>query len=485
MDEGIMDFVDRSSLATHQDWLEAVKQVLGDSEFDEILVSDLPGGLRVKPLYTYDDQTGESDSPGYISPPSLGMGRRASNISGLLKGWEIRQNHWLTIPAETNRAILTDLERGVNSIELIMGEADPIELSGALSGVLLDVATIAPIGPDDNEEVARNFLTYASSRKVGNSELLADLSCDPIGRFATQGEIKDGINESLTRVGNLAAHVVQEYQRVSTIRVDGAPYAHAGADPVTELAAMASTGITYLRTLSDAGIEIEDAFRQILLVVTVGTDQFLDIAKIRAFREIWKCIGESCGVDEVPARIQASTSRSVISKVDPWVNLLRTTVGCFAAAIGGADIVTVAPFDSGLGIPDDFGMRLARNTHLVLMEEANIHRVIDPVGGSWYVESLTDQLSESAWERFQDIEKNGGILNDLRDGVLQSYIHAARSEAQQRISAGEQILVGVNQFTTQEEELLHRALYPEMTSGNSSREKVEPLPLFRMTEGFE
>ncbi|MEC8974453.1 MAG: methylmalonyl-CoA mutase family protein, partial [Actinomycetota bacterium] len=123
--------------------------------------------------------------------------------------------------------------------------------------------------------------------------------------------------------------------------------------------------------------------------------------------------------------------------------------------------------------------------HLVLMEEANIHRVIDPVGGSWYVESLTDQLSESAWERFQDIEKNGGILNDLREGVLQSHIHAARSETQQRISTGEQILVGVNQFTTQEEELLHRALYPEMTSGIVSREEVEPLPLFRMTEGFE
>ncbi len=479
-----MDFVDRDSLATHQDWLEAASRVLDDSGFDETLVTELLGGLRINPLYTSDDLTSQPDSIDTVSLPSTGMGRRASNISGLLNGWEIRQKHWLTSLAQTNRAILTDLEKGVNSIELRVGAVEQEEFSGILAGVLMDIAAIAPIGPDDNVAVARNFLAYANSRNIESAELLADLSCDPIGRFATQGGISGGINESLTRVGDLAASVAKEYEHVTTVRLDGTPYAHAGADPVTELAAMASTGLTYLRALSDSGVDIEDAFRQILLVVAVGTDQFLDIAKIRAFREIWRCVGESCGIDEVPVKIQASTSLSVISKIDPWVNLLRTTVGCFAAAIGGADIVTVAPFDSGMGVPDDFGMRLARNTHLVLMEEANIHRVIDPVGGSWYVESLTDQLSKLAWERFQGIEKNGGILNELRDGILQSHIQTTRVETERRISGSEKVIVGVNKFASQEEKPLNRDLYPEAV-GSAFQEEIDPLPLYRLTEGFE
>ena len=480
-----MNFVGRGNLATHQDWLEAVSRVLGDNDFDEILVTELLGGLRVSPLYTSEDPLNQSISQGGNLVPDVGASRRSSNISGLLNGWDIRQRHWLTTPSQTNKAILTDLERGVNSIELIAGQADEESISGILDGVLLDVATVAPIGTGDNVTIAKNFLASIDNRNIDKGHICADLSCDPIGRYVIQGGIEGGIANSLRNVGNLAAHVSKEYGRVTTVRLDGSPYAQAGADSVTELAVMAATGVSYLRTLCDAGLETEEAFHQVLAVISVGADQFLDIAKIRAFREIWRCIGESCGIEDVPVRVQASTSLSVISKADPWVNLLRTTVGCFASAIGGADIISVAPFDSGIGIPDDLGLRLARNTQLILMEEANIHRVIDPAGGSWYIESLTDQLSKSAWERFQAIEKNGGVLNELQNGTLQSHIEKMRAGVQGRVQNGDQILVGINQFTSDDERPLDRAPYPKWGHDVDFHEEIEPVPLFRLAEGLE
>ena len=307
-----MDFVDSEGLVSRQDWLEAVNKVLGDSDFDQVLVSDLLGGIRVEPLYTSDFPPASSNSSRGGPLPDTGVSRRSSNISGQVNGWEIRQKHWLVDPKKTNKSILEDLERGVNSIELIVGDGEETGLASALSGVLMDVAAIAPIGSGDNVETARKFLTYAQSSDVSEQSLLADLSCDPIGALASQGGVKGGVESSLSKVGLLASDVSKSFKNVTAVRIDGTLYANAGADPVTELAAMISTGVAYLRALTDAGLSIEDAFRQILLGVSVGSDQFLDIAKIRALRELWRYIGDSCDVEETPARIQASTSSSMI-----------------------------------------------------------------------------------------------------------------------------------------------------------------------------
>tara|TARA_B100000965_G_scaffold406082_1_gene443047 strand:+ start:1428 stop:2891 length:1464 start_codon:yes stop_codon:yes gene_type:complete len=485
MDEGVMDFVDSEGLVSRQDWLEAVKKVLGDSDFDQVLVSDLLGGIRIEPLYTSDFPPASSNSSRGGPLPDTGVSRRSSNISGQVNGWEIRQKHWLVDPKKTNKSILEDLERGVNSIELIVGDGEETGLASALSGVLMDVAAIAPIGSGDNVETARKFLAYAQSSDVSEQALLADLSCDPIGALASQGGVIGGVESSLSKVGLLASDVSKSFKNVTAVRIDGTLYANAGADPVTELAAMISTGVAYLRALTDAGLSIEDAFRQILLGVSVGSDQFLDIAKIRALRELWRYIGDSCDVEETPARIQASTSSSMITKIDPWVNILRTTVGCFAAAIGGADLITIDPFDSAIGIPNDLGLRLARNTHLVLMEEANLHRVIDPAGGSWYIESLTDQLSELAWVKFQEIESNGGIVDELKAGNLQDDVLETKLEIQKRIADGDQVVVGVNQFMFDDGNGLLRETHPKLPDRSVFEDEVNSLQPYRQDEGFE
>jgi methylmalonyl-CoA mutase len=265
--------------------------------------------------------------------------------------------------------------------------------------------------------------------------------------------------------------------------VDSSPYAEAGAGPAVELAALLSTGVAYLRAMERAGIDIDAALGQVLIATTVGTDQFLDIAKIRALRLLWQRVGEASGASEAPVHVQAVTSRAVLSKRDPWVNMLRTTMGCFAAAVGGADSVTVRPFDEMLGVPDELGLRIARNTQLVLMEESNLHRVIDPAGGSWYVERLTDQLAGAAWRAFQDLEGSGGVRSALESGSLQAEIERTWQAEHRSIATRRRAITGVSEFPDVTEAPVVRRRPPIAAASTGS--DAEPLPLRRLAADFE
>jgi methylmalonyl-CoA mutase len=198
--------------------------------------------------------------------------------------------------------------------------------------------------------------------------------------------------------------------------------------------------------MEQAGMSMEAAFKQCLLVVSVGTDQFLEIAKLRALRLLVLQVGKACGQECFGIKIQAQTPDFLISRDDPWVNLLRTTVGCFSAATGGADVITLPTFDSAFGIPNEFGLRLARNTHLALMEESNIHRVIDPAGGSWYVESLTQDIAEKAWKKFQEYELNGGFIQQVVSGAYEEESRISRDNYRSEVVSGQKTLIGVNAF---------------------------------------
>ena len=169
-----------------------------------------------------------------------------------------------------------------------------------------------------------------------------------------------------------------------------------------------------------SGLDVDAAARQLEFRFAASPDQFLTMAKLRAARRTWHRVATVSGVADTRQRQHAVTSRAATSRYDTWVNVLRNTVACFAAGVGGADAVTVRPHDELVdagGSPT--GRRLARNTQLVLIEESNLARVVDPAGGAWYVEHLTDQLARAAWARFQELERAGGIVEALRAGLVQ------------------------------------------------------------------
>jgi methylmalonyl-CoA mutase len=261
--------------------------------------------------------------------------------------------------------------------------------------------------------------------------------------------------------------------------VDATIYHEAGASDAQELGIGTAVALAYLRALTDGGLSLEDALAAIEFRWAVTAEQFPSIAKLRAARSIWHRVAEMCGVEaERRGQYQhAVTSAAMLTRRDPWVNMLRTTIGCFAAAIGGADAITVLPFDSAIGRSDDFARRIARNTHAVLHDESSLARVIDAAGGSWFVESLTDQLAEKAWDVFTSIEKAGGAAAALDDGTIGELIAATRQARRDDIAHRRAPITGVSEFAFVDEAPVQRPLLPAQPVGL--------LPRIRYAEEFE
>lgn len=461
-------------------WQAAVDKVLRGRPFDAVLRTDLGDGIVTEPLYTaLDATTGAAASRAALAAAA---GARPDPPR-----WDIRQRHRLTSPEPTNRSILRDLARGVTSIELDAAGLDDTEtLAAALDGMLLDLAPIALAGASADVATARMVLDLMSRRGLDGATIRADLGCDPIGRVATEGRPPTAgtIDDAVAETAALAAGVASTHPLVRCVRASGVPFAEAGASAAIELAATLASTVHYARALDEHGLGVTDALGQILVTLTVGTDQFLDIAKLRAWRTLWSRMAEVSGAPDKVGPVQAVTSVSVLSRRDPWVNMLRTTTGCVAAAVGGADIITVLPFDVLCGVPDELGRRMARNTQLVVMDESNVHRVVDPAGGSWYVEQLTDQLARAAWSEFTAIERAGGIMAELGSGALQTRI-AERWDTQRRaVATRRRPITGVSEFPDLDEAALDRE--PRRCSrADGAGTVIEPLPVRRLAGDFE
>ncbi|MGW2119461.1 methylmalonyl-CoA mutase family protein, partial [Streptomyces zhihengii] len=261
--------------------------------------------------------------------------------------------------------------------------------------------------------------------------------------------------------------------------VDALPYHEAGGSAAQELGCSLATGVAWLRELTAAGLDAEAAAGQLEFRYAASADQFLTIAKLRAARRLWSRVAEVSGVTGgAAAQVQhAVTSSVMMTRRDPWVNMLRTTVASMAAGVGGADSVTVLPFDHALGLPDAFARRIARNTSTILMEESHLGRVVDPAGGSWYVERLTEELAQAAWAWFQEIEGAGGQAAALRGGLVADRIGATWQARSRKLATRREPVTGVSEFPLLAEAPVVRDAAPARPGGG--------LPVVRRDEAFE
>jgi methylmalonyl-CoA mutase len=398
-------------------------------------------GLKIEPLYTKFD--GELGYPG-VAPFTRGTTVK----DGDMDAWDVRTLHEDPDVAFTNAQVLADLERGATSIWLRVGP-DAIkaeDVSAALAGVKPELATLAVSSYDDQGATANALLGVVSG---AGAAAKANLGLDPVGLAAT-----NGTNPDLSTVTDWVKKAQQVGPGVKAICVDVQTYHNAGAGVVLELAIAAATGVEYLRVLEIAGIKPEDAAAQIEFRLTADADQFATIAKLRAFRRIWTRIAETCGVpsEKCGAVINAVTSWRMITRDDPHVNLLRNTVATFAAAVGGAESITVLPFDTAHGLPTDFSRRLARNIQLLAAEESNVGRVNDPAGGAYFVEAYTDEIAEKAWAVFQQIDGDGGVSSWLKvSGPAEQAIGEVKAERDKRLATRKIPITGVSMFPRDEE----------------------------------
>ncbi|MGW2995200.1 methylmalonyl-CoA mutase family protein, partial [Streptomyces sp. NPDC001193] len=405
-------------------------------------------------------------------------------------GWDVRQRYVGHDPVRVNEAVLTDLENGVTSLWLSVGSGLgglPVDtLPRALDGVYLDLAPVSLDAGAEYADAARALLRLYAERQVAPEAARASLGADPLGHEACTGEVLD-----LTDAVALAREASAHWPGVRALLVDALPYHEAGGSAAEELGLSLATGVAYLRALTEAetdsgtdsgapaaGLGVDAALGQLEFRYAATADQFLTIAKFRAARRLWARIAEACGAPEAGAQRQhAVTSPVMMTRRDPWVNMLRTTVACMAAGVGGADSVTVLPFDHELGLPDAFARRIARNTSTILLEESHLARVIDPAGGSYYVERLTDELAQAAWEFFQTIEKAGGLAAALRSGLVADRLAATWAERSKRLAKRREPITGVSEFPLLSEKPLDREPAPAGPAGG--------LPRVRRDEAYE
>ncbi|MGW2418386.1 methylmalonyl-CoA mutase family protein [Streptomyces sp. NPDC001709] len=457
--------------ATHEQWQRLVAGVLRKSgkevsgtAAEDALSTTLEDGLRTRPLYTSRDDAPDPGLPGFA--PYVRGGRPEGNT---LSGWDVRQRH----TARTENAVLADLENGGTSLWLVLGEGGiPVaELGPALEGVYLDLAPVVLDAGRDTEQAAEALLRLYTDKGVDAKAVRGNLGGDPLGYEARTGTALD-----FAPYAALAARCAEQYSGLRALTVDALPYHEAGGSAAQELGASLATGVAYLRELTEAGLGVEQAAGQLEFRYAATADQFLTIAKLRAARRLWARVAEVCGAPG--AQVQhAVTSSVMMARRDPWVNMLRTTVATLAAGVGGADSVTVLPFDHALGLPDAFARRIARNTSTILIEESHLARVIDPAGGSWYVERLTDELARAAWEFFRSIERDGGQAAVLRSGRLRTDLATTWAERSKKLAKRREPITGVSEFPLLAEKPVEREPAPEPPSGG--------LPRVRRDEAYE
>ncbi|MCB2108554.1 MAG: methylmalonyl-CoA mutase subunit beta, partial [Rhodobacteraceae bacterium] len=423
--------------ATDAAWLKLVDKILGGAPFDKKLVSRTYDGLTIKPLYTRADWDASADPNGF--PGGATFVRGGTALSTSQGGWDIRQAHNHPDPATANKQILEDLEGGATSIVL---KTDPggrngvairslADYEATLKDVYLDLAPVVlePTGP--SLPLSAAFMHLLKQRGVANDQVRGNFGADPLASLARSGTLIVDMDTVLARMADTAAYTAKTYPNARALMAKSVVYHSAGGGEAQELACVMATAVDYLRACTKAGMSVDDTCGQMAFTLAADADLFMTVAKFRAARKMWARIAEACGagVEHRTAPFAAQTAPRMMSKRDPWVNILRTTVACFGAGVGGADAITVAPFDSAIGYPRELGRRIARNMQIVLMEEAGVNKVVDAAGGAWLFERLTEDLAAEAWAGFQEIERAGGIVAALTSHfTLDAANPAARRE---------------------------------------------------------
>ena len=446
--------------ADEAQWLALAEKALDGAPLSRI-TTKTEHGVPVKPLYRAPDWAPDASGAPGLAP--FIRGARAVNDAYL--PWDIRQVVSHPDPVIAADHVMEALEGGVSSIELRVdaaGEHGVVARSAAdierlLRGVKLDLAPLAleAVGASSAQgiELAALVAASLSSGVAANAQIAFNV--DPIGALARTGALPGTTDEEIAQAAAFAIAITAQFPKATALRADSRPVHEAGGTEVQELAYLIAAGADYVRALVTAGLSVNDACRTILFTTNVGADYQVEMAKLRAARRMWARVATAFGATGPAAgmTLQAVTSRRMLTRRDPWVNILRNTAACFAAGVGGADIVTVRSFTDAMGLPGKLARRLARNTQVIAQEECSLGRVVDPPGGAWALEKLGDDLAKAAWDLFQQVEREGGLTKALQTGGFQQGVATARSERMKAAAKRKEPITGVTDFPLLVEEV--------------------------------
>jgi methylmalonyl-CoA mutase len=458
-------------------WKALVEEALKGAPFAS-LRSSTYDGIPIEPLYSRAkyEQIIAARAPG--------------------QSWQVMQRVDLPSAEAANTQALDDLANGANGLTLVFegsvgdyGYALPstgAAISQALDNVYLDAGIAIDLDLSRASKDAAGLLaTLVKARGIAPQSVNIRFGFSPLGAIALTGESQLSWADMAPRFAGVLANAAGQGFTGPFAVADGRVIHAAGGSEAQELAFVLGVAVAYLRAMEAGGVALDDARRFIYFRLAADQDQFLTIAKFRAVRKLWGHIAEACGLTPRPTFVSAETAWRMMTRRDPHGNIVRSTIAALAAAVGGADSVTILPFTAALGLPDAFARRIARNTQTILIEEANIHRVADPAAGSGAIEALTDRLCAAAWTLFQKIERGGGVAKALESGLIQRAVAKVRAERETNVARRKDSLVGTSDFPDLTEAPVVVLGGDQRSRDDAGTPSLEPLQRIRLAEPFE
>ena len=485
---------------TYEEWKEKTVKDLRGVPFEKLITETIEG-IKLQPIYTRATLENNSILNQYPGSGST-RGTRASGYFG--NDWLINQKIELADADEFNSALKDALDRGQNSIYISLDKASKFGLdadyakaedvgngglsisglssfSRALNGVDITKYPIFISSGFSSVPFISILSAYCKKNSIDISKVSGSVEADPIGYWALEGELPVPVNSAISGLKKSLDWKMKNSPNIRTISVSSLPYINNGANAVQELSFVLATAAEYIRNLLDLGADINDIAQNIKVTLGMGSSFFTEISKFRAVKLLWKNLINTFGGNATSQNINifAVSSQFNKTKFDPYVNILRTTTETFSAIVGGINGIQVSPFDSIFSTPDNFSRRIARNTQIILKEESHFNTPIDSAGGSYYVEHLTKELAEKAWKKFQEIEKNGGMIQSLKSNFIQNDINEVYENRAKNLAKRKSKIVGTNMYANPTEKLLKPRI---VDNAKVQAERAEFLQKFRVSK---
>lgn len=435
-----------------EDWEKVIHADLKGADYAKKLIWNTYEGIQVKPYYRMEDLQGLewllNALPGEF--PYV----RGNQSNG--NDWEIRAEIFNADLQTANAAALRNLSRGVNGIcfrSLIKDGkmyGQPVQKQDDFNALIAGIdLTKTPVHLDWGARGAQALallVNAAESQNIALTDLKGSLQYDVMAELLQQGFVGLSREAWKSSVARLVQWAAEKTPLIRPVTVQAHAVHHAGGNAVQELAYALGAGIEYMDSLTEAGMTAQQAAQKIGFSFSVGPNYFFEIAKVRAFRVVWASILQQMGVEGVKTYVHGRTSEWNMTLFDPNVNMLRASTEAMSAVIGGYDALTVLPYDCAFKTPDEFSYRIARNTQLMLKYESQMEKLVDPASGSFYVESITDQLAQAALEMLKGFDAQGGLMAVILSGELQKQVAAVQAKKDKNISSRRDVFLGTNQF---------------------------------------
>ncbi|MFZ4740122.1 MAG: methylmalonyl-CoA mutase family protein [Bacteroidales bacterium] len=466
-----------------QEWEAVINADLKGADYEKKLVWQTLEGIKVKPYYRAEDLENLSYLKTNPNEAPFVRGNKTNNNC-----WDIRQDIDANDIIKANKVALDAIKRGATSIGLRVKEVKTqADMTALLNGVDVTKVKINFISSRSYPQTLDLFLGYLKANNIDSKQVWGSINFDPSSYLLLHGDYYTTFENNLTEAEYLLHLCEKSLPNFKVITVNGHFFHNAGASLVQELAFTLASANDYLYQLISKGNNIDKLTPTFAFSFAIGSNYFMEIAKIRAARLLWAEIVEQYNPsNEASKQVFIHNTTSMWNKTvyDPYVNMLRSTTEAMSAAIGGADSITILPFDESYKVTDDFSTRIARNQQIILKEESYLDKIADPSAGSYYIENLTNSIASFAWELFKKIEEKGGFAEAVKAEFIQTEIEKTAQIRDLELSSRKTTILGTNQYPNSTETMLDKIqeIEEDITEKPS---KYKRLNIYRGAEPFE